>query len=287
MRGAFFFTLSVAVALWLSAGRAYAVTEYCPAMLEEMKAFAASPGTEQSAQYLFELSAFQPRSAAATVTVESSEGWYTFYIPRTPLVRRTVVINPFGGSITSSGTIYASDQGVVQFPQPVHVVHAWISQAQGFDDGNGWSSRGVVPCAAGKVLGDPDLNKRALYSSVDPQIKAPLVASVVQATPIAAPVLGECKTSFVATAVERPVNPEFPEPARAGIDGQVATLIYVAVNSDGKLDDAWTFTSTGPGLRLLDDAALAAARRSSYKPAQVLCKNVPGLYIFRAEFSPN
>ncbi|MBV9263926.1 MAG: TonB family protein [Candidatus Eremiobacteraeota bacterium] len=81
------------------------------------------------------------------------------------------------------------------------------------------------------------------------------------------------------------MRPEFPEAARdRGLDGVYISLIAVAVGPSGKLVDAWVWATSG--YRVLDDAALRAARQSTYTGAISYCRPVAATYLFRTDFSP-
>jgi len=62
-------------------------------------------------------------------------------------------------------------------------------------------------------------------------------------------------------------------------------LIAVTIDANGSVSHA--SVSQGSGNAAIDQAALRAARESSYKPRLVNCVPSAGTYIFRAEFSPD
>jgi periplasmic protein TonB len=91
-----------------------------------------------------------------------------------------------------------------------------------------------------------------------------------------------CAQPHADARIVHAIEPEYPDPARErGLTG--TTQIEVTLAETGAVIDARVYA--GSGSRILDDAALAAARRSTYSPEIDDCKNVGGSYLFRAEFN--
>jgi protein TonB len=91
-----------------------------------------------------------------------------------------------------------------------------------------------------------------------------------------------CAQPHVDARIIRGIEPEYPEPARErGLTG--TTQIEVTLAETGAVIDARVYA--GSGSRILDEAALAAAKRSTYSSEIDDCKNVGGSYLFRAEFT--
>ncbi len=91
-----------------------------------------------------------------------------------------------------------------------------------------------------------------------------------------------CAQPHVDAAVTRAVEPDYPELARRqGVTG--TTQIKVTLADSGAVTDAQVYVSSGSSA--LDAAAIAAARRSTYAPEIVDCRQRAGSYLFRAEFS--
>ncbi|MDQ2871559.1 MAG: energy transducer TonB [Candidatus Eremiobacteraeota bacterium] len=105
--------------------------------------------------------------------------------------------------------------------------------------------------------------------------------TTLPASPTASP-----KPSCTAPDVEAktlvPVAPDEPQAASdQGLTGSVQ--IEVLLGTSGLVRDASVYRSSGSPL--LDQAALRAARASTYAPEQRDCHAIPGAYLFTAEFS--
>ncbi len=80
----------------------------------------------------------------------------------------------------------------------------------------------------------------------------------------------------------KPVKPKYPEMARkAGIEGKVILMIIVGI--DGSVTDARILKSSGNPL--LDEAAIAAARKTRWSPAKQRDKPVPVRLAFPVTFN--
>jgi hypothetical protein len=85
-----------------------------------------------------------------------------------------------------------------------------------------------------------------------------------------------------AASVRKQAAPAYPTGVVAS--EQYTSLIQVAIAPDGTLDDAWVDLSSG--VHAFDEAALAAARASTYRGGTSFCEPAPGRHIFRADFDP-
>jgi TonB family protein len=85
--------------------------------------------------------------------------------------------------------------------------------------------------------------------------------------------------------VTQPMSPDYPESAKSLGLGPVTVLVEVSVGPSGNLVDAKVYKSSNN--MAIDQAALRAARQSSYAPKLVNCSPTTGDYIFRAEFNPD
>lgn len=61
--------------------------------------------------------------------------------------------------------------------------------------------------------------------------------------------------------------------------------VEVSLSASGQVLGAKIFVSTGSSL--LDNAAIDAAKRTTYTPKIVDCDHVPGAYLFRVDFENN
>jgi protein TonB len=80
-------------------------------------------------------------------------------------------------------------------------------------------------------------------------------------------------------------QPEYPDAAREQGLGEVQVAVKVTIGPSGSLVNATISQSAGN--MALDQAALAAARQSTYAPKIVNCEPVTGDYLFRVTFDPN
>ena len=93
-----------------------------------------------------------------------------------------------------------------------------------------------------------------------------------------------CATPFADATTREKFVPETPELAREqGLSGVVHVL--VDLSATGAVTSVKIADSAGSSL--LDNAALDAARRTTYSPKTVDCEHVPGEYLFRVEFDSN
>ncbi len=90
-----------------------------------------------------------------------------------------------------------------------------------------------------------------------------------------------CTAPDVPAKTIAPVAPEIPQLAsEEGLTG--TTEVEVHLSASGAVLDASVYRSSGS--MLLDRAAIGAARASSYSPEQRACRNIPGSYLFSAQF---
>jgi periplasmic protein TonB len=94
-----------------------------------------------------------------------------------------------------------------------------------------------------------------------------------------------CKTPYQDATVVQQAQPEYPDSAREQGLGEVQVAVKVTIGPSGSLENATISQSAGN--MALDQAALAAARQSTYAPKIVNCEPVTGDYLFRVTFDPN
>ncbi|HMD01338.1 MAG TPA: energy transducer TonB [Candidatus Baltobacteraceae bacterium] len=91
-----------------------------------------------------------------------------------------------------------------------------------------------------------------------------------------------CAQPHVDATVTRPVEPDYPELAKQqSLTG--VTQVKVTLSETGAVQGTDVYKSSGSSL--LDRAAIAAAKQSSYSPEIDNCVKQAGSYIFRAEFT--
>jgi TonB family protein len=89
----------------------------------------------------------------------------------------------------------------------------------------------------------------------------------------------------VEATVTNPVQPDYPESARDLGLGAVTVEVEVTVGPSGNLVNANVYKSSSN--MAIDQAALRAARQSTYSPKLVDCSPTTGNYLFRADFQPD
>jgi TonB family protein len=96
--------------------------------------------------------------------------------------------------------------------------------------------------------------------------------------------LRPCVTPNVEAAVTNAVQPFYPGSALEMNLGQVTVEVEVTIASNGSLSGASVHKSSGN--MALDQAALRAARESTYSPKIVNCQPTQGGYLFHAVLQP-
>jgi len=121
-----------------------------------------------------------------------------------------------------------------------------------------WKESPVLELAVGSAVATSPVATDMVVASVAPVTKAvPAVAAPEVFQPV--------------VFLER-IEPTYPERARkAGMEGQV--VVHLQISAQGQMLQATVAQTSGS--RLLDEAALAAARASKFKPAQHAGTTVP------------
>jgi protein TonB len=94
-----------------------------------------------------------------------------------------------------------------------------------------------------------------------------------------------CANPNVEATVTNPVQPDYPESAKDLGLGAVTVEVEVTVGPSGNLIGVKVYKSSSN--MAIDQAALRAARESSYSPKLVDCSPTTGDYLFRADFQPD
>ena len=94
-----------------------------------------------------------------------------------------------------------------------------------------------------------------------------------------------CANPNVEATVTNPVQPDYPQSALDLGLGAVTVNVEVTVGPSGNLVTAKVYKSSGN--MSIDQAALRAARQSTYSPKLVNCEPTTGDYLFRADFQPD
>jgi protein TonB len=114
----------------------------------------------------------------------------------------------------------------------------------------------------------------------DSLVSAPIAGPTAVATATAP----ACAVPNAEARVRDAVSPDYPDSARELGLGEVSVLVRVTIGTNGGLIDAAIAQSSGNAA--IDDAALRAARASTYAAKIVDCAPVQGAYIFDATFTP-
>lgn len=94
-----------------------------------------------------------------------------------------------------------------------------------------------------------------------------------------------CKTPYQDATVVQQSQPDYPDSARELGLGTVTVSIEVTIAPSGSLETATVSQSSNNAA--LDNAAVAAAKQSTYAPKIVNCTPVEGQYLFKVTFDPN
>jgi hypothetical protein len=105
---------------------AMAVIEFCPATL--VYDSVGQPPSAKSSVYGFALTALRPRTVtSATLTFDTSDGWYTLDVPGVALIRKARHYSAPNASFVRYD--YISPILYARFPRPITVSRAWVSSA--------------------------------------------------------------------------------------------------------------------------------------------------------------
>jgi TonB family protein len=277
----------------VTAGRADAVTEYCPAdaaVLPLGAEYATIPQSRALAQsYYVYLSAESARSVSGHLALHTTTGWYAVAFPATPLAE--VEEKWQASSRDFSRRSFRSAVFFVKFLTPVSVISAFVSDGQTTGETVlGWDAKGNQHCLGGADQETATSRPRSTrsFGMLNPPTapkEIPEGAVVLSAIPMGAPGDVSCPKPFATASVSSFVAVSYPQDLGAMLHESGAALVEVAVSATGALDDAWIFVPSGS--TQFDKAAVQAARNSTYRPARSFCQNAPGRYLFRAEFQPD
>ena len=230
----------------------------------------------QDTQFGLLLHGEQPRNVAGTLTILSAGKLFT--VPFAPVSLAPVVYHAeaargelFHYTAFESAPVYFS------LPQAAPVDAVWISAA-------GADGAAPAACPALPASAKPSPVQQIRYTG---GLTADQIVAMAPAAPPAAAYAGPapmqgCAHPFMYAKATALVTPEFPAAARdQGFTGGT-TLVRIVLDDRGSIRDATVLAGTG--FAMIDNAALRAARISRYDPALLMCKPVPGVYSFRANF---
>ncbi|HET7813202.1 MAG TPA: hypothetical protein VFL13_02385 [Candidatus Baltobacteraceae bacterium] len=268
--------LSGALALTAAAfagARAQAAAEFCPATV-------ASPVTPVDATHVrLRIGAAGARTVSGFLRMKTSGGWFSVPFFSVPLQEAPANYNVGGFSFSHSD--YISTDLVVSFRQHVDVTYAYVSQAGSKGDADfGWDAKGSVSC-----LPTPVTKLHPAAPAPQPPPASNAIALI--AMPMDDPFDAKCTVPDAPIAVTK--AGEFRMPAALAHDNFTAmpegtTGAIVAVDVDGSVVDAWLWETSGTPM--LDKAVLDEARKTTFSPGRIFCRNVPGFYLLQTTFRP-
>ena len=220
------------------------------------------------------------------MVAETDQGWFTWSQPAVQLSRATYTTT--NDQTKDRWVIAESPELTVMFPKAFTIQHAWITAARTHGDAYfGWDARGSVTCAPPDFVSQSTslpwkVERTPQAGDPTPAPAPPPAIAVAAAQPLPAP---SCEHPFTAAIVSKPVQPVFPKIVKdEGMAQSAAAMVYVVINPNGKVADAWIFASSG--YPLLDQSALDAAKHSSYIAPTSYCQAISGTYLFKADFQP-
>ncbi len=287
MKRVFLSLLLCAGFLALNHRAALAYAEFCPARLNIQKVDPASDGSAQV--YGFELEAYGPRTVLASLAFDTAAGWFTADLPRVDLTEKDrTYYGPWTSFVRRE---WASPVMYLRFPSSVRLESSWVNTAQSQGDSFGWQSQGLFQCLPpppGHTRQAPPGRPMQMFTTHALDVlHAPPAADAVIIAPKASKPLEktDCAQPSSDATVLNQARPQYPQSARGLSTGTRTVDVTVAITADGTLADAWV---SGPsGVAAFDDAALSAAKGSTYKNAVAYCQNVPSTYLFKVTFKPN
>lgn len=273
------FAVFFAVLFLLSMHRALALYEFCPT---DIRTAAVSPKADGSATvYGFQLTALGPRSVSATIAFDTDAGWFTAQVPSTTLAQKERHYTGQFSDFTMRDWI--SPIMYLQFAQPVKLRQQWVLHALATGDQFGWAAQGDVLCepysgGAGEYL--PVAPSFGFTTKdIDPISQAPASGStIIKAQTSVALKKSDCPDPFENTIVTSIAKPNNLTPART----PQVTAVAVAIKDDGTVADAWIWGPSGDNSS--DQAALTAAKNSTFKAGRAYCQASPGFYYLTVRY---
>jgi len=267
----------------LAPRQALAEAEFCPARVSVYDF-----NTEQATLHSLELTAESERRVSANIIVQTDKGWYVVQAINSKIERDVAHMQT--SSVKFDRVLYHSEPLYFRLPAGETTTRAWVTDA--FSNGDavfGWDAKGDVTC-----LPDPGGDATTIDKGDPPtRVNAPARSmfdlpssgdTILEATPIEQPAsYTACAKPFSPAVVTHALPPDYP--AQSFVDANITVKIAVAIGSNGSLVDAWIYQPSG--ILDMDLAALKAAQMSRYAGATALCAPAPGVYLFRAVFSPD
>jgi TonB family protein len=245
------------------------------------------PVASQPGAYSVVLSAGSQRSVWGSIVAKTTAGWYWMPFNNLQLTSNTeqysTDLSQFQRFEFLSPTLY------VRFPGNVRVLSAYVNSGRAEGDAEyGWLEKGLVSCQSSEdrrvlVAGAPSTQTVLDIAA----LKAPraMPTAIPPGAKLLTPKRGEspgptnCTAPFADASIARLEEAPYPINVR-GRNGRV--IVAVAIDSTGKLLDAWTWGSSG--VRAFDAVAVQAARNTIFTPKRAFCQNVPSVNYLNTEF---
>lgn len=266
----------------LTHGRALAIVEYCGATAN--LAPVGVPSDTPATMYALSLSANSARTVSGHVALQTDNGWFEVPFDGVNLTSRTRRYQ--GPSVVFTRTDFESPTLFATLPSAAIVRAAFVEDATVTNEhALGWDTQSHACVGYAYDPSHPRKNGPIGIVALD---KDPAVTPPPPGTPLlhasiaSAPGSTNCSQPFADAKVSEAMKPDFP--LGYHVDQPYVSLIEIAVDATGKLGDAWVYAPSG--VKAFDDAALRAARQSTYVAPRSFCRDVPGVYIFRAVFHP-
>jgi hypothetical protein len=279
LRSALLAALFVAVGLFF-ATPARAGAEFCPAAVQSPQLFSA-PNNDVMA---FRLYAYSARGVHGDIDVQTDTGFYTAAFPEVKLALDDATMAA-AGTIAFDQTEFVSPPVYVRFPSSVgHVIRVWVTDAQSKGDVDGWDPQGKFDCSA---LAEPPKPATGALIAKRTNPAPPAATPPTPQTPTIAarsikPLGTDCEHPFSSVTATNLVPPDQVQGVYLTVPALVLVEVAVAVTSD--VTDVEVLQSSG--IQALDNAAVEAARGSTYQVGTAFCKPASGIYIYQAEFQP-
>ena len=184
-----------------------------------------------------------------------------------------VVLKPHPVEAFKGGTPYRSDRLHFAFDRPHSVLVAWVSAAAL----DGATSRNCAPVPDGATAREPGRHAIPDDANFDAITATPAVAdSKID--------VGSCTVPFKNSELTEGTPPYYPNDLKSLQLQQFAVLARVILNDQGKVIEVYPISGD---YKSAQDATVWAALRSKFRPPELLCVPIPGLYTFRATYDPS
>lgn len=220
------------------------------------------------------------RTVTGTVMIQTNRGWFAADF-------KDVALRESQQSYADDGTTFSMNDFVapllVQFARPVSVLYEYISDASTSGETLlGWDKEGTVSCAP---TGRPDPKRRSGLQTPDSPPLDTRNAEEVKARVWPMVRNTACDQPFSLARITKIALAQYPPLLMAAANTDLpkgASIVVVALNSDASILDAWLWESSGT--QALDQAAIDAAKKTTYAPARAFCDNVPSYYFMKVRW---